>query len=110
MSAVAEPVVVRVEDAPKPRPFYAFNARYTVEPGAKPDALLDDAGCWLEAISASVNNLAMELGSRDSTLQANPVLAGRMAWGAYHMIEMVRGAVEAAQVAMLSESNRDNAA
>lgn len=100
------------DSCPTPRKsqtFYSFNARYEVQPDAKPDALLDDAGCWLEAVSASVNNLAIELGSHDSTLQANPVLAGRMAWGAFHLIEMVRGAVEAAQVAMITESNRDNA-
>ena len=99
MSAQAKPVVVNVVDARKPIPFFSFGAPYLIDPNASNAALLDDAQCWIAAATEIVNTLAIELGEDGSNTQANPKAAGRMLWAAFHLLEMVDGAVGAARAA-----------
>jgi hypothetical protein len=85
--------------AAKPVEFFAFNASYLINPNTTNAALLDDAQCWIDAAREIVNTLAIELGQDGSNTQADPKAAGRMLWGAFHLLEMADGAIGAARTA-----------
>lgn len=76
-----------------PRELFSFNSGYLIHPGTDSADLLNDAGCWLDAAKEIVNEIACELTNKGSQMQANPASAGKMLWGAYHLLQMVDGAV-----------------
>lgn len=98
MSTQPESIRVQVVDARKPQELFALNSTYLISPGATSDELLDDAGCFLDAVSATVNTLASGLINAGSDINANPQTAGSMLWGVLHQLEMVNNMIAAAQV------------
>lgn len=86
---------------PEPE-FLSFNGTYQAAPETTSGDLLDDAGCWMDGAIEIVNNLALELGDRKSKsyVSTNPVAVVNMLWAAFHLLGMVKGAIELAQVRM----------
>ncbi len=76
--------------------FFHLNADYHVAPEATGEALLEDAGRFLECASEAVNFAAIGLMDGDSELYANPKSAASMLFGVYHTLLMAKGAIEAA--------------
>lgn len=77
-----------------PREFFSFNGSYLIHPKTDAYDLMNDVSCWLDAAKEIVNEVAMELTNEGSQMQANPVTAGKMLWGAYHLLQMIDGAVD----------------
>lgn len=75
--------------------FFSFNAGYRVADDATSVQLMNDAMCWIDAARAIVNEAAVGLTTKGSDMEANPTQVGKMLWGAFHLLEMVDGAVNA---------------
>lgn len=85
------------------RELFSFNGGYLIHPGTDADDLLNDANCWLDAAKEIVNEAAIGLTNSGSQMQANPVAVGKMLWGAFHLLQMVDGAVGQAHSTMLKD-------
>lgn len=77
---------------------YSFGAKYIIDPESHNRDLMDDASCFLDSIISTINVLAIELGTDGSQLAECPREAGRMLWGVFHQLGMVKGIVDAVEV------------
>jgi len=93
-----ESVTVNVVDARKAPNFFRLNATYQISPDATDCELLDDAGCLLEVLQATVKTMAFELGVTGSYLQASPEEVSRALYGVTYQLQMVSNMVEAVQL------------
>jgi len=86
------------------REFFSFNGGYLIHPGTDADDLLNDAGCWITAASEIVSEMAAGLTDKKSDTYVNQESAGKMLWGAWHLLQMVEGAILQAHKAMPEEA------
>lgn len=98
MSTQPESIKVQVVDARKPATFFKLNAAYQISSDATDCELLDDAACLLDALKATAQTLAFELGVEGSYLGASPQEVSTMLHGAMYQLQMVSNLVEAVQL------------
>lgn len=73
---------------------FSFNGKYSVAEGNSPTALLDDASIFLSS-AIDIFIVDLENAERLSRSQGDNGLGQRL-WGAYHLFQMAKGALDAA--------------
>jgi hypothetical protein len=73
---------------------FSFNAKYSIDDESSASDLLNDASIFL---SSAIEIFIAELEKVERTYRANgdPTLGQRL-WGAYHLFQMAKGTVDAA--------------
>lgn len=72
---------------------FSFNGHYSVPGDNTRHRLLDDAGCFMASALALLRK-ELEVADSPRVKAVEPELAERL-WGAYHLLQMVAGVVEA---------------
>jgi hypothetical protein len=72
---------------------FAFNGHYSVPGDNTRHSLLNDAGCFMASALALLRK-ELEVADSPRVKAVEPELAERL-WGAYHLLQMVAGIVEA---------------
>lgn len=83
-----------------PRELFSFNGTYVIHDDTSANDLLNDAVCWIDSAMEIVNEMAAGLTDKGSDIHASPRSAGMVLWGAYHLLQMVDGAVRQAHLAI----------
>ena len=78
------------------RPFFSLGASYNVASDAKAEDLLDDASCLISCLKELVGTLATGLSEKDGDMAANPRSVSSILFGAQYSLQMIGGAVDAA--------------